>query len=61
MAYHSTMSPGVYHECKNCTVGNNIERQYLREGKPGAATLCQQCDDKQKNKSCTWGTPTPAR
>lgn len=61
MAYHSTKNTGVYHECKNCTEGNNIEKPYLKEGKPDGAKLCATCSGLQRDNKCTWGTPTPAK
>jgi len=61
MAYHSTLTMSVYHECKNCTVGNNIEAKYLVEGKPQGAALCKACEQLQSQNKCSWGTPTPAR
>lgn len=61
MAYYSRLRPTVYHVCKNCTVGNNIEAQNLREGKPEGARLCESCAELQKDGKCILGTPTPAR
>lgn len=61
MAYHSMLDRGTYHECKNCTKGNNIEARYLKEGKPDGAKLCDECAKKKADGSCKFGTPTPAR
>ncbi len=35
--YYSKTSD-VYHDCKNCTLGDNIEPDKLERGKPGNAT-----------------------
>ena len=34
-----------YHVCSNCTVGNNIEADYLKSGfsAPAGYTLCSRC------------------
>ncbi|MBU0611007.1 MAG: hypothetical protein KKI08_24210 [Armatimonadetes bacterium] len=61
MAYHSKLDTSIYHECKNCTVGNNIEKANLKEGKPAGASKCKVCATLQSEKKCTWGTPTPAQ
>ena len=63
MAYYSTEKdrPDRYHECKNCHVGNNIGKQYLAEGKPPGARLCEICARLQRQGNCTPGTPIPAR
>lgn len=61
MAYHSTR-PGEtkYHTCRNCDVGNNIEKKYLAEGMGTSRALCDKCSELTKNSKCTPGTPTPA-
>jgi len=63
MAYYSTEKdpPEVYHVCRNCTKGNNIEKRYLAEGKPPGARLCEDCARLQRQGQCIPGTPTPAR
>jgi len=61
MAYHSTKSEGIYHECRNCDVGNNIEKKYLKEGKPAGAVLCKRCRELKDQGKCVPGTPIPAR
>ncbi len=43
-AYYSKDSD-VYHVCKNCTLGDNIESDKLETGKPGKRHLCQRCKD----------------
>ncbi|HWB09847.1 MAG TPA: hypothetical protein VG826_11495 [Pirellulales bacterium] len=49
--FHSTQNPGVYHVCSNCTEGNNIEKQYLKQG-TGGGSLCVHCAKLQKEKKC---------
>ena len=61
MAYYSKEQPEIYHVCKNCHVGNNIEAENLREGQPAGARLCNTCDDLRSKGDCTPGTPAPAR
>lgn len=61
MAYYSKLDPSVYHMCRNCTKGNNIEAENLVEGQPPGAKLCDECEDKQRRGECVPGTPTPAR
>jgi hypothetical protein len=61
MAYHTTKDPKIYHACKNCTVGNNIEKENLAQGIPSGARLCKECQDLQANNRCIPGTPSPAR
>jgi len=61
MAYHTKLDLDIYHTCRNCSVGNNIDKANLREGKPGAAKLCKVCKDLQAEGNCKPGTPTPAR
>ena len=61
MSYYSKRDPTIYHSCKNCTVGNNIEKENLSEGQPTGARLCKDCADLQREGRCTPGTPTPAK
>jgi hypothetical protein len=61
MAYYSKESPSVYHVCRNCHVGNNIERENLKQGTPPGAKLCDECERLQREGKCNYGTPTPAR
>ena len=61
MAYYSKLQLDIYHVCKNCHVGNNIETENLREGQPAEARLCNTCNDLRSKGDCTSGTPTPAR
>jgi hypothetical protein len=35
----------VYHNCKNCTLGDNIESDKLVSGSAGKRHLCQRCKD----------------
>jgi len=35
----------VYHICKNCTLGDNIEPDKLKNSAPGRRHLCQRCKD----------------
>lgn len=60
MAYYSKAKPDVYHECRNCTVGNNIEKDNLTTGNPGGAILCKECADLQRQGKCKSGTPIAA-
>jgi len=61
MAYYSQAQPQIYHVCKNCHVGNNIEARNLREGQPEGARLCETCAKLHNEGQCVPGTPTPAR
>jgi len=61
MAYYSKLDTTVYHTCRNCTVGNNIESHNLANGQPAGARLCRDCQQLQSDGNCTPGTPTPAR
>ena len=40
-AWHSTKQ-NVHHDNTSCTEGNNIEKQYRKEG-TGGKPLCQHC------------------
>jgi hypothetical protein len=35
----------IYHNCKNCTLGDNIEPDKLKKGDPGNRHLCRRCKD----------------
>ena len=61
MAYYSSNDTSRYHECRNCTSGNSIEKKYLTEGKPAGGKLCNLCGEMQGKGNCTPGTPTPAK
>jgi hypothetical protein len=61
MAYYSKLNPEIYHICKNCTVGNNIEKHNLVEGQPPGARLCKNCADMTSQNRCIHGTPIPAK
>jgi hypothetical protein len=39
--WHSIKQP-VHHNNTNCNTGNNIEKEYYREG-TGGKPLCQEC------------------
>jgi len=41
-AFHSSKTKDVHHVCSLCTVGNNIERQYLTPG-TGNLPICKEC------------------
>lgn len=60
MAYYTKKDLTIYHQCKNCTVGNNIEKTNLVQGQPPGARLCKECQDLQTKGRCTPGTPSPA-
>ena len=61
MAYYSIKVLNIYHVCKNCTVGNDIEKENLKVGQPAGARLCDECKDLQGQYKCEPGVPTPAR
>ncbi len=64
MAYYSTLETEVYHTCRNCTRGNNIEAENLCKGQPLEARLCEECAglaDPSTSGICVSGTPTPAK
>ena len=42
--YYSTDSD-VYHVCKNCAIGDNIESDKLERGRPEKRRLCKRCKD----------------
>lgn len=44
MPYYSKDSD-VYHTCKNCVLGHNIESDKLEKGKPGKRRLCKHCKE----------------
>ena len=53
--YHSTKSDSDnFHLCRNCPVGNNIEREYRAGGKGDKRKLCVKCREliDDKNKVC---------
>jgi hypothetical protein len=60
MAYYSALKTGIYHECRNCDVGNNIEKQHLKTGQPEGAVLCERCRTLKSEGKCVSGTPIPA-
>ncbi len=66
MAYYSSKVGIIYHECRSCKVGNNIEAENLVTGKPTKAKrgkkprLCKTCAGLQEKGQCTPGVPKPA-
>jgi len=48
-AYYST-GADVYHNCNNCTLGDNIEPDKRESGKPGNRRLCKRCKSIQTGK-----------
>lgn len=62
MAYWSNLRTDIYHTCRNCTVGNNIESRHLRTGSPPIGSVhCKDCRDLERTGRCTPGVPIPAR
>jgi hypothetical protein len=61
MAYYSGLQPEIYHLCKNCHVGNNIEARNLREGQPRQAKLCEVCAELMGQGKYELGIPTPVK
>lgn len=59
-AYYTKKDPSIYHVCKNCKEGNNIEKGKLVPGRAPGAKLCKRCADLQREGECAPGTPTPA-
>ncbi len=69
MAYYSRLVRGIYHECRNCEVGNNIEEHNLLRGKPKPVKgrngkiknprLCKVCEDLRNEVRCVPGVPPP--
>ncbi len=45
--YHSVKETSVYHNNRNCVVGNNIETENVRPGK-GGKRLCTRCKELNK-------------
>ncbi len=41
-SYYSKNSD-VYHKCKNCVLGHNIESDTRESGNPGLRRLCKHC------------------
>lgn len=42
--YYSVDSD-VYHVCRNCTIGDNIESDKRESGSPGSRRMCKRCKD----------------
>jgi hypothetical protein len=67
MAYYSKLKPTVYHECRNCSVGNNMVKKNLgtgmpppvkmRGGKIRKPRLCRTCANLMKKDKCIPGVP----
>jgi hypothetical protein len=53
--------PKIYHVCRNCYVGNNIEAKYLAAGKPKGAKLCRNCARLRSKGKCVPGIMIPAK
>jgi hypothetical protein len=49
--YHTKKTTEVYHVCKGCTVGNNIERVNYTGGK-GRKRLCYICERLVRERKC---------
>jgi hypothetical protein len=48
----------IYHRCRNCSVGDNINKRNLRGGTPKRnAVLCKTCAKLLRNKICDFGIP----
>ncbi|MBA7631683.1 hypothetical protein ES703_39218 [subsurface metagenome] len=70
MAYYTALGLGIYHECRNCRVGNNIEAENLvkgrpkpfkgRDGKIRRPRLCKKCAKLHEKGRCTPGVPDPS-
>ncbi len=58
MAYYSALQTAVYHDCKNCNVGNNMVKGNLEKGKPPGAKLCKICAKLKAKGKCIPGEPT---
>jgi len=64
--YYWSTHPGhkpVYHTCRKCTEGNNIEKRSLMSGDspPAGYRKCRKCDMLENSGSCETGVPTPTR
>lgn len=63
MAYYSSKSPKIYHNCKNCHVGDNMVKENLRKGRPKTVKgrkppiLCKICAGLRKTGKFTTGIP----
>jgi hypothetical protein len=49
--FHSTKVKDVYHDCSNCTEGNNIESQYKKAGTDNRPR-CKQCQELDSKGKC---------
>ena len=67
MAYYSSKRPKIYHECRNCHVGNNMVEGNLikgipptvkgRDGKIRKPRLCKTCKRLKAKGKCIPGIP----
>jgi len=57
MAYYSKEVGVIYHECKNCFAGNNIETVNLIKRRPPGARLCKICANLHRIDKCATGIP----
>ena len=63
MAYWSKHpdADDIYHTCKNCTLGNNIEGTNLESNSPpDGFRKCKECIELEGKGECTPGVPEPA-
>ncbi len=52
-AYHSTKSDAnIFHLCRNCIDGNDIEKEYRCAGKGDNTDLCEKCRELIQNNNC---------
>jgi hypothetical protein len=60
MAYYSKEVGTIYHKCRSCFAGNNIEHNNMTEGQPRGARLCKICANLASLGKCTAGIPMGA-
>ena len=62
MVYWSAKKTNIYHTCKNCTVGKNIESHNLRIGTPYfLSAKCSDCKELEQQNKSNLDIPTFAR
>jgi hypothetical protein len=49
--FHSSKTKDKYHDCSNCTEGNNIEKHYKTQG-TGGLPRCKNCEEREKKGTC---------